>query len=102
MSKHGSYNGWCRVEGVPLHAADCAECREVDKARAGAERIAAAHRIAMARIAKLEDALYATRQRARNLDSQFEATTINGKAGDDLRYTYDDNGGLRVLPREGA
>lgn len=30
LRKHGAYNGWCRVEGIPLKARDCAECREVE------------------------------------------------------------------------
>jgi hypothetical protein len=30
--RHGSYNGWCRVEGIPLKARDCPACREADQA----------------------------------------------------------------------
>lgn len=30
LRKHGAYNGWCRVEGIPLKARDCADCREVE------------------------------------------------------------------------
>jgi hypothetical protein len=24
--RHGSYNGWCYVTGIPLHARDCPAC----------------------------------------------------------------------------
>lgn len=27
--EHGAYNGWCRVEGIPLRALDCPLCRLV-------------------------------------------------------------------------
>jgi hypothetical protein len=33
MSGHGAYNGWCRVEGIPLKAKDCPECVAVDGRR---------------------------------------------------------------------
>lgn len=28
--KHGAYNGWCRVEGIPLKALDCPACCAVE------------------------------------------------------------------------
>jgi len=30
MAEHGSYNGWCRVVGIPLKAEDCPECQAAD------------------------------------------------------------------------
>lgn len=30
---HGSYNGWCRVEGIPLKATDCPRCVEFERVR---------------------------------------------------------------------
>ena len=34
LRTHGAYNGWCRVNGIPLKAADCPDCREADLAAA--------------------------------------------------------------------
>ncbi len=28
MERHGAYNGWCKVEGIPLKAKDCPLCVE--------------------------------------------------------------------------
>lgn len=28
VKRHGSVNGWCRVEGIPLRAEDCRSCRQ--------------------------------------------------------------------------
>lgn len=29
-SKHGDYNGWCRVQGIPVKAKDCPDCVAVE------------------------------------------------------------------------
>jgi hypothetical protein len=38
MSDHGAYNGWCRVEGIPLKAEDCIDCLRADLRAALATR----------------------------------------------------------------